>query len=112
MGVRFTDAGAELVDVEVDRRPAQGESVDPGLLGGFTERDLAEVGLSVGVTTRLQPEARLGVQHQQHALAVGVDDQCRPREVTRTARSQQRVGMLMREGEHLRAQTLLLLTFE
>jgi hypothetical protein len=32
--------------------------------------------------------------------------------VTRTARSQQRVGMLMREGEHLRAQTLLLLTFE
>jgi hypothetical protein len=110
--VRRADARPEHVDVEVDRGPHDAQITDTCLFGRLAERDITEIRLAVGVTSWLQPQARLGVQHQQQPFAIVVHHQGRPREVSVLTCAQQCIRVLGREGEHLGSQPPLVVTFE
>ena len=58
----------EHMDIEIDRRPDDDETHDPGLLLGLPQGDVGEVAVAVSVTAGLQPALHLGVEQQEHPL--------------------------------------------
>ena len=107
-----TDPRSEDVDVEIDRGSHDVQTGDARLLGRLAERDVTQIRLAVGVPAGLQPQARLGVQHQQQPLPVVVHHQGRAGEVSGLTGAQQRVRMFGREGQHLGAQLPLVVALE
>ena len=75
----LTRAGADGVDVEVERLGIDAQALDAGLLGGLPQGHGRQVGVAVGVAAGLQPALVLGVEQEEHALAGGVDDDRRAR---------------------------------
>ena len=55
----------DLVDVEIDRRRPHAQPGDAGLLRRLPQRHRREVGVSVGVTARLDPDLQLRVEEDQ-----------------------------------------------
>ena len=54
------------VDVEVDRRFHHPKTDNARLLGGFPKCHPSQVGITVGMATRLEPALQLGVKEHQN----------------------------------------------
>ena len=91
----------DRVDVEVDCRAEHRQTLDPALLGRLPPRRASEVRLTVRVPARLEPSTQLAVLEQQHPLSPGLHDECRRRQMTRTAGSQQRVVRRLNDGDDM-----------
>ena len=99
--LRFALASRNVVNVAVDSRAQHAQTVDPGLLGGLGQRHRGQMALAVRVATGLQPQAELGVQHQQRPFAVVVDHQRRAGQVPGQTAPMKGIGMLLGERQDL-----------
>ncbi len=71
------------VHVEIHRRFHQSEPGDPRLLGGLPQSHPAQVGVTVGMATGLEPTLELGVEEHQDPTVHRIDDQGRTGQVSR-----------------------------
>jgi len=88
-----------IVDVEIDSRIDDLESLDARLLCSLLECHARQVRFPVGVPTRLKPTAELRVEHQQRLRRIVIEDQCRACQMARRRGSIEGVGLQSREFE-------------
>ena len=72
--------------------------VESGFFACLAQRDHKGIGVSVAVTTRLQPPPELGVVRKEHAVARHVDEPRRARDVADSAGTVEAVGVRVDEG--------------
>ena len=67
--LRAAMTGRDAVDIEVEN-PAIDQAyvpgIDPAFLRGFTQCDRHDIGLAIGMPSRLKPLIVFAVVHQQH----------------------------------------------
>ena len=90
---RFAATGRNPVHVDVEDGVVERPHVESGFLARFAQRDREGIGISVAVTTGLQPAPELGVVREQHALARGVHAPRRARDVADAAGTVEAVGV-------------------
>ena len=86
------------VHVDVEDGVAERPHVESGLLARFPQRDRKGIGVSVAVTTGLQPASELAMARQEHAVARDVHEPRRARDVADPAGTVETVGVRVDEG--------------
>jgi len=83
--VGFLTRRINHVDVEVDRRFHHPETGDARLLSGFPKCHPGQVGITVGMTTRLEPALQLAVKKHQNPPIRRVHHESRAGQMPREA---------------------------
>ena len=90
--------GRNRVHVDVEDGVVERPYLEPGFLAGFAQRDREGIGVSVAVAAGLQPAPELAMVREQYALARGVHDPRRARDVADPAGTLETVGVRVDEG--------------
>ena len=73
------------VDVQVNRWFHHPKTDNACLLGGFSKCHPGQIGITVGMATRLKPALQLGVKQHQNPPVRRIHHECRAGQVPRTA---------------------------
>ena len=94
---RLAAKGRNPVHVDVEDGVVERPHVESGFFACFPQRDREGIGVSVAVTTGLQPASELAVVRQKHAVARHVHDPRRAGDVADPAGTVETVGMRVDE---------------
>ena len=95
---RLAATGRNPVHVDVEDGVVERPQVESGLLARFAQRDCEGIGVSVAVTTGLQPAPELAMVRKEHAIARHVHEPRRARDVADPAGTVETVGVRVDEG--------------
>ena len=90
--------GRNPVHVDVEDGVVERPHVESAFFARLAQRDRKGIGVSVAVTTGLQPAPELGVVRKEHAVARGVYEPCRAGDVADPAGTVETVGVRVDEG--------------
>lgn len=91
---------SHAVNVDVDRRSHHRQIFEPGLFGGLSPGDPSEIGIAIGVTTRLEPTLQLGVEQQQARTSTRINDERRAGEMSRPTGSIRNIAVSVDQLEY------------
>ena len=96
--VRLAATGRNPVHVDVEDGVVERPHVESGFLARFPQRDRKGIGVSVAVTTGLQPAPELAMVRKQYAVARDFHEPRRARDVPDPAGTVETVGVRINEG--------------
>lgn len=81
--LRFLSTGGDLVNVEIEHILVHGfKKSEAGFLKAFPKCHGKNIGISVGMPSRLQPPVQLAMMGEQGPCSSAIENPCRARDVT------------------------------
>lgn len=81
--LRFLSPGGDLVNVEIEHIPVHGfKKGKAGFLETFPKCHGKNIGISVGMPSRLKPPVQLAMMGEQGPFSRSIENPCRARDVT------------------------------
>ena len=90
----------DSIDVEVERDRPDAETFDTGLLLRLAQGDRRKIGITVGVSARLDPDLQLRVEQHERAFGGRIDHEGAPGEVAGALAPVERLRTVLEQPPH------------